>query len=375
MVPTQMIQSIESVFKKSIVVGIGYPDWNPVTIPFPKGTRPSVYKGYVRPPFSYEIRIPAWGSHLPPEGWFYGRNGLWHEAFDSIPFHRGDFSLPFLKQHYDKYFIKEISHRLWAPNDGPLNPSELFLVKDKEENPRDYYGQSNSLMLKRRDLYHDSVKKEYAESLQQFMPKEKTLEGRFKGNKRKIESALKSHWSMRDRTENEIKNICRTNAYPLPIFQKGFWVNRPNPNYKKVVFPDQVFPAKAVTSPPAVLRHGRGRRLNSKLRTEIRTLLSKLETPKLKICRDSLRKLRCLDRHLENIIDCSRHLDKRQNSSGIRQLFLLISKVPYKRLGTSNGPTSGSIKDLPCWARRIVTKNIKFYRAIKQLRFSVAKAE
>jgi hypothetical protein len=124
----------------------------------------------------YAIAIPAWGASLPPEKWYYGRGGLWHEAFDAIPYHQGKFDNKFLKKQYanDPIYRKEIKHRLWAITDGPLNPSELHMVEDKKENPRDYYGGSTEyfLMKKRRETFHDSVVKAYKESLNEFMPPE-----------------------------------------------------------------------------------------------------------------------------------------------------------------------------------------------------------
>jgi hypothetical protein len=185
-----------------------------------------------------------------------------------------------------------------------------------------------------------------------------------KGNKQKIAKALKTNWCLRYRSVDEIIRSCKFNTYPTPIFKNGFWVNQPNKNYKKVVFPVAVMaPAKREIL-PSQPDHGRGRRLNAKLRAEARTLLSKLEVPKMKICRDSLRKLRSLDRHLCNILEESRNLSKGPGLR-LRRLYSLIVRVPFKKFGDTK--FKGSLELLPNWARRVVSQNISSYKAIRSL--------
>jgi len=359
--PTEMIQSTELAFKNSYAKYSEYPDWTPVTSPFPSGVRPKTYKGYhiVKPP--YRIEIPQWGINLDPKKWFYGRYGLWHKSFDSRPFYLTYWNEDLVRTNCkDKYYFLEVKHRLWAYGD------HILTIDDQTEfDCIPHYMQEseklvmNKLMEQRRRHYHEGVLEKFRSSKKQFLPPTKSLEGHCKFNKRKISKLIKDDPQCRLRLEtmDEIRAIARKSGFPVPVFdKKGYWVNKPNPDYKP---PTQLVPYKESAPQAAVIRIGKGHRLNQKTKIELLSLLSKLQLPWIsKLKRHHLRWVRCLDRHLNNIIGLSetvRGASPKRQKGIVSDIHKLIKAVPFKSFGRNQ---SGSFSALPSWARRLIVKNL-----------------
>jgi len=356
-----MIQSTELAFRLSEPKGFMIvPDWNPVTFPFPEGVRPKVHKLIPKPLVEYKFEIPKWGAHLATDSWYVGAYGLWHPAFDAIPFHKGDLSKAFIIEKYSKAYFLEVSHRLWAYHDKPLNAEELELQEEMHLDPSSFRGKNlnERLMEMRRYKYHKKVFNEHEISKKEFCDPEQSLEGYYKFNKTKVLRSLKrDRPGTRRASIEEINNSAKLKCRPTPIFdKKGYWINKPNPMYKPEAYIQKDIVIKPVTPPRP---KGRGRRLNKKLKAEGRRLICSLSLPKVKLDRNTLRKLRVFESHLLNIVHLSEMLyrvPKNRLSRIRRDLFLLISKIPFTDWGSKQRP---SMKTLPPWARRIVSRNLK----------------
>jgi hypothetical protein len=364
--PKEMIQSTELAFRNSYKSTKDYPDWSPVSVPFPEGYRPRQYRDYKIETIPYKIEIPLWGIELDKSKWFFGRYGLWHKSFNSKPFFYGGFSEDFLIEHYkdDKYYRLEVVHRLWALGDLYLTPREYQwydLIDYRYEGNTKYA--IEFMMRERRSFHHERASKEARLSLEPFLKPEKTLEAHCKFNKKKILRLIKEdpRARLRIKTQGEISKLCEENKQPAPIFdKKGYWVNRVNPSYKppvEVKKVEEVIPLKVQPQRPS----GRGHRLNRKLAQERRRLQSSLELPKkLNIKRHHLRWIRMLERHLYNILhlsECVRFArNGKHRNALIRDIHKLIKAVPFKSFGTRGA--KGSFYELPSWARRQIKRNL-----------------
>jgi hypothetical protein len=204
-----------------------------------------------------------------------------------------------------------------------------------------------------RDKYHVFAIRALKETSSPFKDPEKSLEAACKFNQKKINSSIRnSRVGLRLRTIDEMKESAKRNTFPTPIFEKGYWVNIPNPKYvePKVHVPVYGIKDKIVLKKPK----GRGRRLNSKLKREGLRLLHSLQVPKRDLDRITVRRLRILDSHLAHILTLSEAC--KRNHRKRREFYSLLSLVPFTKFGVKG--SSGSIQTLPTWARRIVNKNL-----------------
>lgn len=364
-----MIQSTELAFEK--IVGAQHPDWTPPNVPFPKGVGPRTYRSYVIDKRAYRDVIPLWGAHLPNHLWYYGKYGLWHPMFDPSPYYLGEFSKKFLRERYSGYYLKEILHRVYNYGDRILTESDLKI--EAPELPSWASWEERVLctpevsdakyMLHRVERYVRKPKEYLRLTETKFLEPYQSLEGYYRDNKSKIAKALKSDpkCHLRRETKAELTLIAKQKGLPVPVFDKrGFWINKPNPDYGKFAKRYPTLVSKG--DPPVgaftliIRRKGRGHRLNQKLCAERRRLLSILQIPKFEVRRWHLRCLRNLERHLFNIIQLSESYARRPYNRILREdLFRLIRAVPFT---TFTKGEFGTIKTLPTWARRIVCRNV-----------------
>jgi len=340
-----------------------HPVWVPTSRPFPVGYGPKIYRSYKIDNITYDTNLPSWGYNLPLDHWYFGKYGLWNKSFDPSPLYLGCFSKAYLRKKYSGYYLKEILHRPWALGDR-------ILIQDEEEivgldHPVFWWETSETTIFQYQEHRHYKYvvapMREAEKAKDPFLPPEKTMNSFYPGG-RVPKKELKLPVDLRRPTVLEAKAYARFKGFPEPIFDAKYrWINIPNPNYIPPV-------VDAVKKPPPQQvvenrRNGKptkGSRFDPKIHLEFENLKRTTQVS-VKPRRHLVRGLRVLERHLINIVNLSNDLlitNKSDYRSKLNSLYSLIAAVPFKHFFNTKN-FRGSIQDLPEWARRIVSRNLK----------------
>jgi len=278
--------------------------------------------------------------------------------FDPKPFYFGHYDIEFLRKTYSGYYLKEITHRPYALGDLALTVGESQI----EAMPHPVFWHEvgevtiYQYMAHRIRVFYEEPYQKLRSSKHRFI-KVRTLEGIYKSEgykdyKRRAERAARSKKSLHDHmTMSQVIAHCQKMGYDAPKFsEKCSWLNCPNPDYvpppvkqELVQVPD---PPKKGPAP-----------FNKKLLNE-KLLLQRVTAvgyfPKK---RHLLRRFRLLEDHLYNIVNSSELYSVNKTRENKDNVFKLIKAVPF--IGYFDSKVrSGSIRALPPWARRVVSKNL-----------------